>query len=216
MIEVKVYDTADIQPDGWRNLQALARDAIAGSFANSQRTPEEFDDLICWNEPDEYAAAQIDPNRRVGGSRFAGQEYRRPRAAVAYDSYSAVGFATVANNVSGGSAAVRAAKYMIPSKRYFAFGDIVVDPNRQGQGIAPLLVRPLLREAAPFQPVTAYVWPVEDPRMPEVLTELGFAETARWNQPSFGEDRPPIVTARMQAASARSVLAAMDIRWPQA
>ena len=197
-MHVELLRAKDLNDDEWRTLQAVSRSALNHIL---QRSPEEIDHLIRWDRPEEYVATRRDPKTLVGNTMNPNQTYSNPRVAVAMDADDMVGFAYVANNVSGASRIERTLKQLGAKKNYLWFRDIAVEPSHQREGMAKWLAMNLLMSAKTFQPVTAYVWPDEMRFMPRALRSVGFAPTGEQEVHVFGEDAAPVRQVRMQAPS---------------
>lgn len=203
MTEVKVYDTADLSKDEWRQLQAISRDAFASTL---DRTQDEIDALVEWDDPSRYYTSHVDPNSEVGRRYNENQECSKPRVAVAAEGGEPVGFAYSAHNVSGATEKVRTAKKLSVVKNYLWLREIAVAPAHQRQGISKELGKALLKDAIPLQPPAAYIWPDEIGFLRESLERLYFWATGEQQSRIYGEGSTPVREVRMQAASARSVL----------
>jgi GNAT superfamily N-acetyltransferase len=203
MTEIRLYDAADLDKKDWRELQAISRDGFAATFDRSQ---DEIDALVEWNDPSAYHASHVDPNSEVGNRYNANQEYTKPRVAVALDAGAAVGFAYSAHNVSGATALERMVKRSSVVKNYLWIREVVVAPAYQRQGIAGELGRTLLKDAIPLQPPTTYVWPGEMESLQESWEKLGFKATGEQRSVIFGKGSEPVKEVRMQAASVKAVL----------
>lgn len=203
MAEIKLYDAADIDNEEWRQLQAISRD---GFQATLDRTAEEIDALVEWDDPELYRASHADPNAEVGGRYNADQGYAKPRVAVALDAGAVIGFAYSAHNVSGATKRERMFKRLSVVKNYLWLREVAVKPGYQRQSVATELGRSLLKDAIPLQPPTAYIWPDEIGFLQGSLERLGFIPTGEQSSVIFGDGSPPVREVRMQAASARAVL----------
>lgn len=203
MSEVKIYNSTDLDRDEWRQLQGISRDAFASTL---DRTQAEIDALVEWDEPTLFYESHLDPNSQVGKRYNANQSYSKPRVVVAMEAGGPVGFAFSAHNVSGATERDRLVKRLSVVKNYLWLREVAVRPEFQRQGIAKELGRKLLKDAIPFQPPTAYVWPDEIGFLQGALERVGFSATGEQDVKVFGEESAPIRQVRLQAPSARSVL----------
>lgn len=201
--EVKLYNPSQLDRDEWRQLQALQRDAFASVI---DRTQDDIDYLVQWEDPNRFYDAHIDPNLEVGKRFNPDQSYTHPRVAVATEYEEPIAFAYTAHNVSGSSPLERFVKKISVVKNYLWLREFAVKPNLQRQGIAKKLGQVLLKDALERQPVAAYIWPEEIEFLPEVLKKLGFAPTAERQIHLFGEDKSTVKQVRYQAPSVSSVL----------
>lgn len=108
MVEIKLYDAPSLNQAEWRQLQGISRDAFAHTLNN--RTPDEIDTLVRWDDPAGCYASHVDPNLQVGTLYNPDQSYSRPRVAVALQAGQPIGFAFSAHNVSGASGRERFVK----------------------------------------------------------------------------------------------------------
>lgn len=203
-VEVKLYNSSELNSGEWRQLQDLQR--IADASVLGDRTRAEIDVMVGWDDPDRYYASHLDPNCEVGRRYNANQEYRHPKVALATDGDEVVGFAYSAHNVSGTTPTERLIKRWGLVKNYLWLREIAVRPDYQRQGVAKDLGRTLLSDAIYLQPVAAYVWPDEMGFLPPLLERLGFNPTGEQQVKAFGEHRPAIRQVRMQAPTVRSVM----------
>lgn len=205
MAEVKLYDPRDLDEEDWRQLQTIARDAYGSTL---DRTQDEIDVLVEWNDPSRYFRSHRDPNYEVGHHFNAAQLFSHQRVAIVTDLNEPVGFAYSAHNVSGESESVRARKQWSIVKNYLWLREVVVTPQHQlqRQGIATRMGRRLLRNAVPLQPVSAYIWPDEIPFLQDRLESLGFVATGEQEVNLYGDDRETVRQVRMQAKTAFGVL----------
>lgn len=202
-IEVKLHESFQLDQDEWRQLQSIQREAFLNMLDRSQ---DEIDYLVQWDDPRRFYDSHYNPNREVGGKFNEGQSYTVPRVAVATENNEPVGFAYSAHNVSGSTMMQRTIKRLTIVKNYLWLREVAVLPDYQRHGVAKDLGRKLLRDAIAHQPVAAYVWPGEIPYLPGVLHGYGFRPTGERQIKLYGEDRPSIKQVRMQAQSAREVL----------
>jgi GNAT superfamily N-acetyltransferase len=164
--------------------------------------------LVEWDDPVRFYTSHINPNTEVGRRFRDNQSFSRPRVAVAIDRGEMIGFGYSAHNVSGGSAAERLLKRLTLKKNYLWLREIAVEPASQGRGIAKHLGAALLKDALPLQPVATYVWPEEGVvGFMQTLERLGFHVTGTEFVRIFGKANEPVRQARMEAQSARKVLA---------
>lgn len=219
MAEVKLYDPIELDRDDWRQLQTLDREAFKATL---DRSSEEIDALVDWNDPSRYYTSHVNPNSEVGRRFNANQVYTHPKIAVAKVSGELAGFSYSAHNASGGGSpegphndspgarTLRRGKLLSVVKNYLWVREVVVGPDYQRQGVAIQLGRTLLKDAIPLQPVAAYDRPKLIPFIAPKLSELGFYRTTPVGKekpdPIFGEENP-VALVRYQAPSARSVLA---------
>jgi GNAT superfamily N-acetyltransferase len=203
MAEIKIFNAAALDQDEWRQLQGISRDAFASTL---DRTQDEIDALVEWDDPATYYVSHVDPNFQVGKRYNANQSYSRPRVAVAMEAGEPVGFAFSAHNVSGATEISRLAKRLSVAKNYLWLREVAVNPGFQRRGIAVELGRALLKDAIPMRPPTAYVWPDEIGFVQGALERVGFSVTGEQNVRVFGKDSSPIREVRMQAKSVRTVL----------
>ena len=208
MSEVRIYNAYDLDAAEWRQLQGISRDAFAGTLDRSQ---QEVDALVEWNDPMSYHYSHRDPNWTVDKWYNANQSYSEPRVAVVTYASEVIGFAYSANNVSGKTAYDPDDKHLTLIKNYLWLREVAVAPGFQYRGFASVLVVTLLENAVDLQlqPVSTYIWPDEMKHMQESLEIVGFEATGEQDVRVFGEDSLPIRQMRMQAASARSVLKRM-------
>jgi ribosomal protein S18 acetylase RimI-like enzyme len=205
MSGVKLYNPADLDQDEWRQLQGVERDAFANTLVD--RSPDEVDALVEWDNPDLFYASHIDPNGEVGKRYYQNQSHTKPRVAVATEGGELVGFAYSTHNVSGETEREQRIKRLSIVKNYLWLREIAVKPENQRQGVAKKLGETLLKDAISLQPVAAYVWPDEDHGyMQGTLERLGFSATGEQPVKVFGESSEPTKQVRMQAPSARNVL----------
>ncbi len=206
MIETKMYSPYDFDDDEWRDLQGLARDAFRADLV-AQRTDEEIDVLVGWDDPARYNASHLDPNTEVGQRYAAQQEFRNPRVAIAKDGQELVGFGYIASNVSGETPQDRDRKYQTIVKRYAWIREIVVDPRKRHMQAAAKIGATLLgdEDIHALQPVTAYIWPQELPHLYGMLGNVGFKVTGSSHVHPFGEQARPTEQMRMQARTAFGV-----------
>jgi len=205
MTEIKLYDPRNLDQEDWRQLQTMARAAFGQAL---DRTPDEIDALIEWDDPGRYYRSHRDPNYEVG-HRFNGdQSFSNQRVAIAMELNEPVGFAYSANNVSGETEEIRAHKRLSIVKNYLWLREFVVTPgyDLQRKGIATQMGRRLLWHAIPIQPVSAYIWPDEIPFIQDRLEALGFEQTGEEPIKIYGEDSEPVKQVRMQARTAWGVL----------
>ncbi len=200
---VKVYNAVELDQDEWRQLQGISREAFTSTL---NRTQEEIDALVEWDEPEIFYASHVDPNSQVGKRFNADQSYSEPRVAVATEAGEAIGFAFSAHNVSGATPGDRLAKRLSIVKNYLWLREVAVKPASQRRGVAVELGKALLKDAIPLQPPTAYVWPNEIGFLQGALERVGFSATDEQVVKVFGQDSLSILQVRMQAKSARSVL----------
>jgi len=204
MGEVKLYRPSELDRHEWRQLQSIERDAFGSAL---DRTQDEIDTLVEWNDPGRFYTSHQDPNTEVGRRYNPDQSYAKPRVAVATEDSEPIGFAYSAHNVSGSSEQIRLAKRLSIVKNHLWLREIVVKPDHQRQGVAKDLGRTLLKDAIGFQPVAGYIWPDEDPGfLQSTLEKLGFSSTGERQVQVFGENSDPVRQVRMQAPSVRSVL----------
>lgn len=203
-MNINIYNASEIGRNQWRELQSVSRRAFRSSLSN--RTVDEIDGLISWDDKNEYYDNHYNPNNLVGRLGYYGnQEYFKPRVAVAHDQEKAFGFAYTAHNVSGESRLKRQAKRLSIVKNYLWIREIAVLPERQLEGIGKALGKKILQDAIPAQPVATYVWPNEIEGIQEKLENLGFESTGSDGIDVFrtGEE---VLQRRMQASSVKSVL----------
>lgn len=206
MSEVKIYDATDLDKGQWRQLQSIQREAFTTTL---DRTQQEIDALVGWNEPDDFYASHVDPNSEIDKRYNADQSYSKPRVAIATEASQPVGYAYSAHNVSGATERERSLKRLSVVKNYLWLREVAVKPEFQNQGIARKLGKTLLKDAIPLQPPTAYVWPDEIDFLQGALEKQGFVSTGEQAVKVFGEDSSPIRQVRLQAKSAQSVLSKM-------
>lgn len=204
MFEINLYGAREFGRGEWRGLQGLSRIAFSRGLRNRSR--EEIDALVGWNEPDRYYESHIDPNSEVGRRFNSSQIYFNPKVAVATEDGEPIGFIYSANNVSGRHKAEIATKRLFVAKRYLWLREVVVRPDKQGRGIAKAMGRTLLKAADEDQPVSTYVWPEEIPHIQEKLAGLGFAPTGDSPVKPFGPSGDTVRQVRMQAPNVRTVL----------
>lgn len=203
-----IYPASAIREDGWRTLQSIQRDAFSDGLNRSQ---DEIDVLVEWNDPERYYRSHVDPNSEVGKRFNPDQSYSFDRVAVAATiDGGAIGFAYAANNVSGATEAERTAKRLSVVKNYLWIREIAVNPKYQRRGIGKMLGRMVLENAKDRQPVTAYIWPDEISFLEDVLTKLGFSTTGEQDVRVFGENSEPIRQVRMQASSVHDLKARLS------
>jgi GNAT superfamily N-acetyltransferase len=179
----------------YRFAQALERLCFTESLNRSQ---DEIDYLIDWDNPVEFANSRINPMQAVySGKLRPDQSFSKPIATFAYEDEKMVGYAYSANNVSG-NITQQAIKRMRGNKNYVWFREIAVHPDYRRQGIARTLGYLSLQERKTKQPVTAYVW--EEADVKKRLESLGFVSTGISKPYVFGEAAPPVVQHRMQAS----------------
>lgn len=207
MSEIKVYDPTALDRDEWRQLQTIARYSLARTL---DRTQDEIDTLVEWDEPASFYDSHIDPNTQVGKRFNANQSFSKPRVAVATDAGEPVGFAFSAHNVSGATAEIRRAKRLTVAKNYLWLREVVVRPSSQQRRISVELGKALLKDAIPLQPPTIYVWPDEIRFVQGALERVGFTATGEQDVKPFGENSSSVREVRMQAKSARSVLSKLQ------
>jgi len=205
MAEIKLYDPRDLDQQDWQQLQAMARAAYGHTL---DRTPEEIDALIDWDDPVRYYWSHRDPNYEVGRRFNGNQAFSHQRVAIAMDLNEPVGFAYSAHNVSGETEEIRARKRLSVVKNYLWLREFVVTPgyDQQRKGIATQMGRRLLRRAIPIQPVSAYIWPDEIPFLQGKLESLGFEPTGEEPVAVYGDGSEPVRQVRMQARTAYGVL----------
>lgn len=199
-----IYPASAIRKDGWRELQTIQREAFGATLDRSQ---DEIDELVDWNDPERYYKSHEDPNSEVGKRFNANQSYTGQKVAVAVeaDSMKAIGFAYAANNVSGSTEAERTAKRLSVVKNYLWLREVAVLPEHQHQGVGQFLGSMLLKYASDRQPVTAYIWPEEISFLEGVLTKLGFSATGEQPVKIFGETSEPVRQVRMLAPSTKAL-----------
>ncbi len=202
-MKIKVFDAADLDREEWRQLQGVSREAFANTL---DRTQDEIDAAVEWGDPTLFYASHVDPNFQVNGRYNADQSFSKPRVAVATETGAPIGFAFSAHNVSGANQRERMIKRLSVVKNYLWLREVAVAPEFQRQGIATDLGKALLRDAIPFQPPTAYIWPKEVGFLQGVLERAGFVATDEQGVRVFGEDSTLVTQVRLQAPSARSVL----------
>jgi GNAT superfamily N-acetyltransferase len=203
MTEIQIYNTAALDREEWRHLQAISRD---GFSATLDRPQDKIDALVEWNDFADYYESHVDPNYAVGKSYNPNQSYSKPRVAIATDGSKVVGFAYSAHNVSGTTERERTLKRLSVVKNYLWLREVAVASGYQGQGIARELGKALLNDAIPLQPPTAYVWPGEIPFLQGSLEKLGFSQTDEQESVIYGPNSIPVREVRMQATSAKAVL----------
>lgn len=203
MSEVNIHHAASLDRNEWRQLQTIQREAFKTTL---DRTHEEIDALVKWDEPADFYASHAYPNSAPAKRFNDSQSFHKARVAVATDGPEPVGFAYSAHNVSGATERVRLQKRLSVVKNYLWLREVAVIPDFQNKGIARELSRKLLEDAIPLQPPTAYVWPDEIGFLQRRLEQVGFVSTGEQDVVVFGEGSEPIRQVRMQAASARAVL----------
>lgn len=202
MSEVTLYNTAALDREEWRELQTVARDAFGASL---DRPQAEIDELVAWHDHDLFYATHVDPNLQVGGRYTDNQSFSKPRVAVATNGGKPIGFAYSAHNVSGPTELARFGRRLSVVKNYLWIRNVCVLPG-QSEEVTRDLGAALLRDAIPFQPVTAYIWPGENDTLQPRLEKLGFTATGTEPVKVFGKDSDPIDQVRMQARTAAGVL----------
>ncbi len=204
MVEVKLYNPRDLDEAEWRALQGIERDAFKSTL---NRTAEEIDELVGWDDPKRFYNSHIDPNTEVGKRYNPDQEYTNPKVVVATESGELTGFAFSACNVSGESEEVRKAKRLSVIRNYLWLRECAVKPKFQRQGQATRLARTLLEDAILLQPITLYAWPDEDPGfILEAFERYSFSIKGKAPAKIFGPNSKPVRQLRMQAPSVRKVL----------
>lgn len=118
---VKLYNAADIDREEWRELQGLSREAFTSTL---DRTAEEIDALVEWNDPNRFYASHVDPNTEVGRRYNPNQTYADPRVAVAIVGREPIGWAYSACNASGSSESLRRMKLISIVKNYLCYGKL--------------------------------------------------------------------------------------------
>lgn len=206
MAEVHVYPAERLQNEEWRELQVIQRE---GFMSVVQRSREEVDYLVDWDDPDRYRTAHADANTEVGRRFRPNQEFNEPRVAVATEDNQLIGYMYTANNVSGDSKVTRAAKRLSVVKNYLWIREVAVHPDFQRQGVARDLGRSLLETAIGRQPVTAYIWPKEISFLQNTLEKLGFVNTGSREVTLFGNS-DMTQQMRMQAPSVEHVLSRLN------
>ncbi len=224
MAEVRIYYPAQLDKDEWRDLQVVDREGLKSTL---NRSAEEIDVLVGWNDPILFYNSHVDPNSEVGHRYNANQSYTSARVAVATSTSESkpLGFAYTADNVSW---SLRSKLHLPPKalgidltfidrreeqrklegteKRYLWYRETAVRPEYQRQGIAIQMGRALLQEADELQPVSTYIWPTEIPFLPKLLRRIGFAKTGESEQKIFGEHSPAVKQERYQATTVQSIL----------
>lgn len=205
MAEIKLYDPRDLSQQEWQQLQAMARAAYGQTL---DRTDDEIDALVEWDDPGRYFRSHRDPNYEVGRRFNDDQSFSHQRVVIAMDLNEPVGFAYSAHNVSGETEELRARKRLSIVKNYLWLREFVVTPgyDLQRKGIATQMGRRLLWHAIPLQPVSAYIWPDEIPFLQGKLASLGFEQTGEEPVELYGDGSEPVRQVRMQARTAYGVL----------
>src|SRR5687768_2830211 len=91
MAEIQIHNAAEIDATGWRQLQAISRAAFASTLDN--RSQEEVDALVGWDDPDRYYSSHVDPNFGAERRCNPDQRFYNPRVAIATVACEYVGFA---------------------------------------------------------------------------------------------------------------------------
>ncbi len=144
MGEIQIHKAASLDREEWRKLQVVQREGFKAVLSDTNRTTEEIDLLVGWDDPERYYASHADPNTEVGRGLIPNQEYTKPRVAVATHAGVAVGFAYSAHNVSGATIHERTAKRLSVVKNYLWLREVAVSPAYQRQGLATELGKKLL------------------------------------------------------------------------
>lgn len=187
-------------------MQELTRTAFRVDLIG-QRSEDEIDELVGWDNPGRYVDSHLDPNSERGERYNANQDFRDPRIAIAKQNNDLVGFGYIASNVSGETPETRDHKYRTLIKRYAWIREVVVDPKYRRQQVATELGAALLSDKtiSPLQPVSTYIWPEVFPQHQSVLERLGFTATGSVEDHPFGEANNPTALTRMQARSVYGV-----------
>ncbi len=221
MIEVNIYHPTELSRGQWGGYQALYRDGLNG---NMDRSLEEINYLIDWNNPINFYNSHIDPNAAVsqipgdGRRLYANQVFDSPKVAVAIDDGELVGAAYSVYNASGGGSpegphnnskvarTIRALKLLSVVKNHLVIREVVTRPDYQHKGVVKQTVGALLADAIPWQPVNLYVWPEEKNIDLNKLEKLHFKETGRsWETPVLSSDSKKLKVVSLEAPSAKQV-----------
>lgn len=205
MVEVKLYDPSVLNSHEWRDLQALSRDAFNATF---DRTQDEVNALVLWDDPAAYRASRSNLNSVDEQPSAAGRVYLNPRVAVATEAKQLVGYAHAVTSISVETARNRLAARMA-HKNYLWVRDMAVVPFLHRRGIAKQMGKALLRDATPMQPPVVHVWPDETRFLYGTIERLGFMPTSEKHVTIFGEGSDPVRQVRMQAPTVRGVLQRM-------
>lgn len=173
MLRFDLLKPNQLNPIEWRKLQALQREGLSHQL---DRTQEEIDNLISWDDPERFYESHIDPNSEVGERFNSGQSFSNTWLAIASEDNDFVGFAYAANNVSGNKAE-RFLKRLGTPHNYFWLREFVTRPDLQRQGIAKHLGYMLLTRSNPWQPASTHIWPDEIPFLPDTVRKLSFKPT---------------------------------------
>lgn len=216
MSKVKLYNASDLDQDEWRQLQGIERDAFAHAL---DRSRDDIDALVEWDNSDLFYKSHIDPNSEVGKRYNFNNLYTKPKVAIATEDNKPIGFAYSAHNVWGGGSpegpqndsfqakTIRQGKRLSVIKNYLWLREIAVQPEYQRQGVAKKLGQTLLKDAINLQPIAAYAWPDADNGfMQNKLEQLRFFATGEQQVNVFGEASEPVRQVRMQASSVRAAL----------
>jgi hypothetical protein len=205
MIEVNVVRPIEVSPFGWLSYQNIARAAYSEALSET-RSQEEIDYLVRWGQPDKFQDVRINPNTAVGDRLFKHQSYSGGKIVVAtMDGANPVGYGYIANNVSG-NIAERTIKRLGYNKKYVWIGEIVVKPDSFRLGVAKEIGKKLLNTANPNQPVSAFIWPEENPGVEIALSNHGFKPVGEQQVNIFGPDSRPVTQLMMKADSVNTVL----------
>jgi GNAT superfamily N-acetyltransferase len=205
MLYTELLQPAELNPNEWRELQAVSR----ASFATLDRSQAEIDHFVSWSDPERFHRSRIDPNSEVGKSLNPDQSFSNAWVALAVDGNDVIGHAYAANNVSGSNKLERAIKLLGTQKRYWWFREIAVLPDYRRLGLAKDLGAMLVTRSQPWQPATAYIWPDETQFMPQFMRRATFQPTGEQLLPAFGEDARPVRQVRVQAPSTYGVVTAL-------